>query len=288
MPGGLAAWLDDDHHQEHANHVKNEPKSNKNKNKLEDKKNDNCSTQASRPHVGQEATTVSHTPSGAQGNTRRKEKIYTGINVDEAAVSSPMTGAGENEANCGRVVEAKEQAGLSPWDPFAIRRHNAAAGGDKNAEVSNDAFTRLLQKASSSKQLTTPAHTAQKSATSVSPPAAVWNPFASTCTSGDGKENRQGNALSKLVGSAPRTSAKGGRNLMFKGMESASAGGKRKRPSEGFGVSGGASAVSEADMAGATTRFCECPVCGKRVSLTHVAVTFMTTERGGDNFSVER
>lgn len=157
--------------------------------------------------------------------------------IDEAAPSTCSTGGQ------GPVPDSAEK---EPWDPFG-------------SDCREDAFARLLS--ATNRPAAGSSTTATTTASTLSPPAASssWDPFAST---GDGKENR-GNALSKLLASPsqPNSGSKG-----RSGPSSA----KRKRPAVGStlllnAAAAGGARAGGAGNAEAVTRFCECPVCGKRV-----------------------
>ncbi|CAB1112882.1 unnamed protein product [Ectocarpus sp. CCAP 1310/34] len=170
--------------------------------------------------------------------------------VDEAAPSSTCVTRGQGPAPGSAEKEA--------WDPFG-------------SDCREDAFARLLSAANRpAGSSTTTASTSQPAA---GPASSSWDPFAST---GDGKENR-GNALSKLLASPsqPNGSSKG-----RSGPSSA----KRKRPAVGStllsAAAAGGARAGGAGNAEALTRFCECPVCGKRV-LIEMCSKHLDTECNG-------
>ncbi|CAN0496400.1 unnamed protein product [Ectocarpus sp. 12 AP-2014] len=171
--------------------------------------------------------------------------------IDEAAPSSTSSTRGQ-----GPVPGSAER---EAWDPFG-------------SDCREDAFTRLLSAATRpAGSSTTPASTSQPAA---APASSSWDPFAST---GDGKENR-GNALSKLLASPsqPNGSSKG---------KSGPSSAKRKRPAVGSTLlnattAAGGARAGGAENAEAVTRFCECPVCGKRV-LIELCSKHLDTECNG-------
>lgn len=132
------------------------------------------------------------------------------------------------------------------WDPFAT---HARAGSRP------DAFARLLQGASS-KSTTTPSRNTRDPGVhgysrSPTAPSSSWDPF----TPHNASSNKE-NAFSRML-SSPGAGSNKSRASPGKG---ARIGGKRKRP---VGSSSSVPTSMEA------TRFCPCPVCGKRVSLVN-------------------
>ncbi|CAM9495520.1 unnamed protein product [Ectocarpus sp. 6 AP-2014] len=193
-----------------------------------------------------------------QPHVRRRNDAFsadrrTSVSViDEAAPSSTSSAGGSQGP-------APDSAEKEAWDPF-------------ESDCREDAFARLLSAANRpAGSSTTTASTSQPAA---SPASSSWDPFAST---GEGKENR-GNALSKLLASPsqPNSSSKG-----RSGPSSA----KRKRPVVGSTLlnattAAGGSRAGGAGNAEAVTRFCECPVCGKRV-LIELCSKHLDTECNG-------
>ena len=125
-----------------------------------------------------------------------------------------------------------------PWDPF----------GRGTVDTKDDAFARLLNGRSSATK-TRPTQARVASSTPKPNTSSSWDPFAAD----DGKENRRTSAFSKLL--SPKRQACGT-------STNSSGGGKRKRTI-------GSTSSADPKLA-AATRFCECPVCGERVSLDFV------------------
>lgn len=166
------------------------------------------------------------------------------IDVDAASPGATTPGGGKTNR-----LRAPAEKGA--WDPFSSK--------GTLQDASQDAFA-LLRKgkgAAASK----PAAASIASTPSPPglcegsrPPASFWDPFGATVA--DGKENR-GNAFSKLL-AAPASS----QQHAAQRRSSSGGSGKKAKPNNSSG--GGGVGSPEAD---AVTRFCECPVCGKRVSL---------------------
>lgn len=161
--------------------------------------------------------------------------------IDVDAASPDATAEGGGKTNC-LQAPAEQKA----WDPFS------AKGACEDA--SQNAFA-LLRKGAAAAAPATPTASAPSPTAwreGSRPPASYWDPFEEPLAA-DGKENR-GNAFSKLL-AAPTSQQQ---SSMHKGRSSAGGPGKRTRLNNHGGGS------PEAD---AVTRFCECPVCGKRVRL---------------------
>lgn len=181
---------------------------------------------------------------------RKASQVVSVIDVDAASPDAAVA-RGEKASN----TPLQASAGKPAWDPFSS---NSA-----RVDAREDAFARLRQGAAAAKQQpTTPTTTASTPSPPTwrreSPPSSSsWDPFASTA---DGKENRE-NAFSKLL-AAPcqQHSSHKGRSLVGGGGSS-----KRAKPSAPTAMAAGLGGT--ASEAGAVTRFCECPVCGKRVRL---------------------
>lgn len=252
MSGGLASWLDADSDKSGRKHARGK-----------------------RTNKAVHTKPKSTPPAGAaEDHVQSRQQERTVIDVDHSEtthnVAVPAAAATATGATAAGVAE--------PWDPFHLNQcDNTTAAGGITTPAKPNAFARLLQGAmlSASKQASPADRNTQLS---VSPTVSAWDPFAS---GGDGKEN---NAFSKMLTAATACSSNsdvastgtGG----AKGARSpAVSAGKRKRPVGGGlrGWSGGASAGADAEMpaaaaAAAATRFCECPVCGKSVSLVPHAV----------------
>lgn len=163
--------------------------------------------------------------------------------IDVDAASPDATAAGGGKIN---RVQAPAEKGV--WDPFASKV--------TCEDASQNAFALLRKGAAAAKQPATPtASTPSPPAwrEGRGPPASSWDPFGASLA--DGKENR-GNAFSKLL-AAPTSQQQ--HSSLQKGRSSC--GGPRKKTRLNSSSGGGS---PEAD---AVTRFCECPVCGKRVRL---------------------
>lgn len=190
-------------------------------------------------------------PNGRVGS--RKEVSV--IDVDGASPEpAPRAGGAKKPGSSRQSSLGKDSMSSSAektaWDPFS---RDSTCGGRENA------FARLRQGAA--------AGLSAASASTPSPPASrdpvassSWDPFA--CAGDDGKENQ--NAFSKLFAAA---SQHGSHSKGRSGSGPASA--KRKRP--GVGVANASAIVGAGGAAEAATRFCECPVCGKKVR--HVCIS---------------
>lgn len=167
--------------------------------------------------------------------------------VDADATSPDNTMAGGGKANRLHALAEKEA-----WDPFS-------SSTSKAREDAPDAFERLREGAAAaagSTSASTPPVPAWREPTKP-PPSSSWDPFGAAAS--EGKENR-GNAFSKLLAATP-TQQKGraARDKLHTAPKRSLGGpGKKTKLSGG----GGGGSASEAE---AVTRFCECPVCGKRV-----------------------
>lgn len=164
--------------------------------------------------------------------------------IDVDAASPDSTAAGVGKTNHLQVPAEKEA-----WDPFS--------SNGTCEDTNQNAFALLRKGAAAAKQ---PATTSTGSTPSPSawregskPPASSWDPFGAS--SADEKENR-GNAFSKLL-AAPTSQ----QHSAQKGRSSFGGPGKRTKLNSSSSGGGGS---PDAD---AVTRFCECPVCGKRVRL---------------------
>ncbi|CAM9308817.1 unnamed protein product, partial [Laminaria digitata] len=117
--------------------------------------------------------------------------------------------------------------------------------------------------------------------TGSSPGSAPWDPFAS---SGEGKENGGDNAFSRLLASPGQGASGKGRSVLVKGQgaRSSSSAGKRKRPVGSSPMGASTSAGMGEDAA---TRFCDCPVCGKRVIIELCSKHLDTECRGSDTIT---
>lgn len=239
MPGGLATWLDDDVNIEHENckgtdtgGVHTKPKN--------------------RPNFHAAATPLPPSrgfPSleAATGHDHPPLKQNQAV-IDMEAVAYSKSTASTASTPSQSSITATAAVAEALWDPFLVKQ-------DMTTPSKPNAFARLLQGASSA---TKQPSSTEDNAQPITPVSLVsaWDPFAS----GDGKEN---NAFSKMLAatlfssSSSTSRVKGGRS---------SGAGKRKRPVGSLGLSGGAAADANAGVVAATTRFCECPVCGKRVS----------------------
>lgn len=201
-------------------------------------------------------------PNGGDGvGSRRQVSI---IDVDGASPEAAPSARGGKKADTsshsllGRDSMSRS-AEKAAWDPF---------GPDSTCGARDNAFARLRQGAA--------AGLSAASASTPSPPASrdpatlsSWDPFA--CAGDDGKENR--NAFSKLFAAA---SQPGNHSKGKSGGGPGSA--KRKRPGVAVPTSstvggGGAGAAAEA-----ATRFCECPVCGKKVRHANTALSYSSSK----------
>lgn len=160
--------------------------------------------------------------------------------IDVDAASPNATAEGGGKTNRLRAPAAK-----GAWDPFSSK--------GTREDARQNAFALLRKGAAAAKPPAT------STASTPSPPAwregsrpraSSWDPFGAPLA--DGKENR-GNAFSKLL-AAPASQ-------QHSTQRRASSGGPGKKTK--LNSSGGGGGSPEAD---AVTRFCECPICGKRVS----------------------
>lgn len=251
MPGGLASWLDNENE---ANAI------------------NKCNINSSNNRGNAEnprATRAIPAPLQAQPN-RQPLTTMKGAHALEIAiidVDAEKSNANDREKNGVRVVgsatasDTRKRGETStctapcaqdeprPWDPFASN-----SAGDTRS----DAFARLLQGSA----LSAAVHLSPSTPPGRTPPgrtidqSMTWDPFPDLAS--DGKENGH-NAFSILLPS-PSSGAGNGRGGVPGKVQRPSTGKKRKRPA-------GSSPSNGAAGAGAATRFCECPVCGKRVSL---------------------
>lgn len=253
MSGGLAAWLDDDSKNNGKKHARG-----KRMNKVvHTKPNSSPHPRAAAAAAAGAAEVAASTAavSSAQSNQQQR----TVIEVDNSETT--------------RTAAATAAAAAELWDPFHFNQSdNTTTAGGVTTPAKPNAFARLLEGAmlSASKQ-TSPAD--RNTHLPVSAAVSAWDPFAS---GGDGKEN---NAFSKMLTATTACSsnsdaASTGTGGAKGARSTAVSAGKRKRPVGGGlrGWSGGAMADVEMDIpaaaaAAAATRFCECPVCGKSVSL---------------------
>lgn len=242
MPGGLASWLDDENE---ANAIDRRNRSNNRGN------TDNPGATRAIPAPVQarpnrqplitmkevHALDVSIIDVDAEtSNANAGEKKE----VAGSATPSDMRQRGETSRSTGHCSQDEPR----PWDPFASN-----PAGDKRL----DAFTRLLQ----GPAVSTAAHSHPCTRTGRTIDQSItWDPFPDLAD--DGKENGD-NAFSILLASPSPGAGKGRGGAPGKGQR-LSTGKKRKRPV-------GSSPSNGAVGTGAATRFCECPVCGKRVSL---------------------
>eukprot|EP00903_Cladosiphon_okamuranus_P009192 g8779.t1 len=179
-----------------------------------------------------------------------KAKLPKRPRLPSRAAAAPVidvdaTSPGTTAAGGGKTNRLRAPAGKGAWDPFSSK--------GKREDASQDAFALMRKGAAAAK----PPAASTASASSPPawregsrPPASSWDPFGPPCA--DGKENR-GNAFSKLL-AAPASQQHGPH-----GKSSFGGSVKKTKLNNGSGGGGGS---SEAD---AVTRFCECPVCGKRV-----------------------
>lgn len=150
----------------------------------------------------------------------------------------------------------KQDAPTNEWDPFsnADDQRNPAdtalGSADRRSSIDNNAFTRLLQGGtlSSSKPKADAATTPRRTDS--------WDPFSSKPDE-EGKENSRGNAFLTMLAAQVGSNSGGGRSALAGKSRVADMKNAGKRKRVGGGLTG--------DTVGAATRFCECPVCGKRV-----------------------
>lgn len=188
-----------------------------------------------------------------RSKSREASQLASAIDVDATSPDATSARGGRNN-----LLPAS--AGKPAWDPFS--------SSSARVNAREDAFARLRQGAAAAKQQPATSTTAASTPSppswrrESSPPSSTWDPFAGTA---DGKENR-GNAFSKLLATpCQQHSSHKGRGLVGGGS------GKRtKLSARTAAVAGGlGGTASEAEAA---TRFCECPVCGKRVRSSWVCV----------------
>lgn len=237
MPSGLASWLDDD----------------------------TTSRKCKLPPTAREA------PSKKR-RSKSKAQLASDMDVDAASPDAAGASGGSNNlvrSSAGKRARGESNnllrasAGKPAWDPFSSNNHSSSSS---RLDAREDAFARLRQGAAAAKQQ--PA-SSTNAASTPSPPtwrrdsppssSSSWDPFGSTA---DGKENR-GNAFSKLLAApSQQHSSQNGRSLFDGGS------GKKTKLSASVPPTPLAAGVGGmASEAEAETRFCECPVCGKRVSL---------------------
>lgn len=235
MPGGLAAWLDGP--------IDTKLKPKREKNVL----------QHSKLHRGVQPREATAAAAAATDSPN-----FPIIDVDAVTPCATAVGPGKTTslASSSSSSTPKRAATLpakAPWDPFASEERHAPQ---------DDAFARLLQGRPSSKlKAARSAGVSPSLSTGSSPGSAPWDPFAS---SGEGKENGGDNAFSRLLASPGQGASGKGRSVLVKGQgaRSSSSAGKRKRPVGSSPMGASTSAGMGED---AVTRFCDCPVCGKRV-----------------------
>ena len=243
MPGGLAAWLDD------PIDTKLKPKSEKSV--LQPEKLHPCAEAC-------EATAAATAPPSAPTARQPVTAIETGstnfpiIDVDAVTPCESAAGPGKttrlvSSSNTSKAASSKAGSALL-WDPFASEERHAQQ---------DDAFVRLLQGRPSSKLKGARSAGVSPSLSNGGSSGSTWDPFASI---GEGKENGGDNAFSRLLASPGQGASGKGRGVLFKGARSSA--GKRKRPAGSSPNGSSAPAGTEED---AMTRFCDCPVCGKRV-----------------------
>lgn len=271
MPGGLAAWLHDDHSMEHAHGgtASNQTPSS------------TLCTQASGSSTPPPFSTREPlTPARGYGD-------HEVIDVKETSLQSCRPHS-EGGRACNDGVESLPDINSNTnndsstnWDPFEFSH-------DARGEAKSDAFARLVQGASAklstrggggggggvvhagnSATYTTPARKCDlrnMPGSNTTTVVSDWDPFAS---GGKGKENRR-NAFSSMMEATGRGNSVGGTPVNSKGVASAR---KRKRPM-GFSK-GEAGGGRDTGSTGASTRFCECPVCGKRVRCRQVYTSYL-------------
>lgn len=229
MPGSLSSWLDD------------EPASGKNK--------------ARRPNL----------PANPNVGVARPAHLPPVIDVDRETLPPHAAAAPSGETKGGPSRRSTEKCAMpdsaekNAWDPFGQGKSRTAGGARENA------LTRLRQ-AAAGRSSAAAASTATRTPSPLTPrglaASSSWDPFA--CDSDGGKENR--NAFSKLFAAAGQHQGNSSQ-----GRSSGPAGMKRKRPTSSFLHNGNNSSATAVAAGGsgrgtdAVTRFCECPVCGKKV-----------------------
>ncbi|CAM9328066.1 unnamed protein product, partial [Hapterophycus canaliculatus] len=149
------------------------------------------------------------------------------------------------------------------WDPF---------GPDSTCGARENAFARLRQGAAAGRSAASSASTPSPPASRDPAASSSWDPFA--CAGEDGKENR--NAFSKLFAAASQHGSQSKGKSGGGGPSSA----KRKRPTSRVAAPNAARAGGVRGAAEAATRFCECPVCGKKV-IIELCSKHLDTECGG-------
>lgn len=241
MPRGLATWLDD------TIDTKLQPKSKKS---VPNQHNKTHPCAQAREATAAAAAAPPSTPTTRQRvtSTATASPSFPIIDVDAVTPCASAVGLGQTTP----LASSRNTSALpsqAPWDPFASEEHHAEQ---------DDAFSRLLQGRPSAKPKGARSAGVYPSLSTASSPGSTWDPFAS---SGQGKENGGDNAFSRLLASPGQGASGKGRGVLLKGARSSA--GKRKRPVGSLHSSGpSTSSGAEED---AVTRFCECPVCGKRV-----------------------
>lgn len=193
------------------------------------------------------------------------------IDVDAAPPAVTAEGGGGGKTNRLQAPTEKEA-----WDPFSSKGTREDASQNAFALLRKGAAARHPTAATSS--ASTPSPPAWREGSR--PPASSWDPFGASAA--DEKENR-GNAFSKLL-AAPTSQQQHSSSSTQKGRSSFGAPGKKAKLSSGGGGS---------PEAGAVTRFCECPVCGKRVRFDvgnlprciHTPVQLTVKDCSGDRFN---
>lgn len=190
-------------------------------------------------------------PSKATGGAHksRASLLSSAIDVDAASPDATNAGGGRNNLNLPQTSAEKPA-----WDPFS--------SNSSCVDAREDAFSRLRQGAAAAQQqpaTSTTASTPSPPTWREPPSSSSWDPFASTA---DGKENR-GNAFSKLL------AAPGQQHSSHKGRSFVGGPGNRTKLN---GIIMAAPGGTGTEAEEAVTRFCECPVCGKRVRLGVCAV----------------
>lgn len=229
MPGGLASWLDDD-------------------NKTNSINKCNSNSRSNRGNTATNALNTRALPASAQARPNRqpltteKEARPHEISIIDVDTDNSSSNDEENSGvlSSSATPSDTKQNKPRPWNPFA----GNSAGDDKRP----DAFARLRQGPALSAAAHSPPSTPARKTIDQ---RMAWDPFPDS--GGDGKENRE-NAFSRMLASGSSSG---------KGQHGPSGGKKRKRP-----VAGSWSSNNGDVKAGvAAARFCECPVCGKTVSL---------------------
>lgn len=243
MPGGLAAWLNDDTSPKH---------------RKKGSTNNGASASRLTPRALPRPIRKPLAAAAAAAEALHSPSGTSAIDVD-AAVPDVATRLEKTAAFPRTSTGTTARAKMSSGHPLSC------SDTCNNTSADSGLPRRLLKRVASSSKVI--GITQGRDSPPTPEPASSWDPFES----GDGKENST-NAFSMLL--APRKAGGGG----F-GARSALAVGKRKRP-VGWSPH---RAAAMAEAAGAATSFCECPVCGKRVSVyVHACVCFISLGPAGN------